>query len=228
MAEDADSDSPKQPRSLPRAARLSRIQPSPPETLPVETLPVETQPTDTKSVEVPGAHLAPPDVADVPDVPRPAARDDVVDLANAIANSTTEPRDIALQTPPGPTVGAPKVIEAMSLSRLPASGAPSPSAYTASAAGSISGPQSASGVSFKPLADSWANRSVILSSLGLVLCFFPVLSLAGMLLGLMSLRRIAKSGGALIGAKTARFGAVLGGVGVLAGVVVDVVFLLTR
>ena len=79
---------------------------------------------------------------------------------------------------------------------------------------------------FKPLEDNLANRSVLVSGLGLVLCFIPVLSVLGLAWGLISARRISRSEGTLLGIKTARLGIVLGAAGLVMGITVDVIFLL--
>ena len=81
---------------------------------------------------------------------------------------------------------------------------------------------------FKPMQDNRANWSVIMSSLGFVLCLFPVLSLSGLLLGLHSQRRIAANNGELTGEKTARLGVRLGAAGFIIGVTIDLIFVLTR
>lgn len=81
---------------------------------------------------------------------------------------------------------------------------------------------------FKPLDEVMATRSVILSGIGIVFCFFPVLSLAGLLMGVLAQRRIQRSNGALTGRGSARWGILLGAVGLVVGATADTVFLLRR
>ena len=156
--------------------------------------------------------LAPAPPAPVLQQPPASAGRDVLDLAQAIARSTppadkpsAEPRTV---TSPGDSTSALRSV---------------PTTSYAPAPGQAKGP-----VTFKPLVDPWANRSVIVSSFGLVLCFLPVLALAGLVLGVLSLRRIAGSGGSLTGARTARFGVWLGAAGLAIGIAADVWFLATQ
>ena len=83
-------------------------------------------------------------------------------------------------------------------------------------------------VTFKPLQDSLATRSAIISVIGLLLCFFPVLSLIGLGMGIVARRRIQRSAGQLIGGGSASLGILLGAAGVAIGVTADIVFLLRR
>ncbi|MEO6124035.1 MAG: hypothetical protein ABIR32_10025 [Ilumatobacteraceae bacterium] len=147
-----------------------------------------------------------------------ATSNDVVDLARSIANASPPPTELAStdsSSASGPVAG--RALE----TGLPLRSVAATS-YTPAPAQSM-GP-----VTFKPLIDPWANRSVIVASFGLVLCFFPVLSLAGLLMGVFSLRRIGASSGSLIGARTARFGAMLGGAGFAIGVSFGVWILVTK
>ncbi len=73
-----------------------------------------------------------------------------------------------------------------------------------------------------------AQRSVVTSSIGLVLCLLPVLSLLGAVWGFVSLRRIQRSNGHLIGVKTARLGLYLGLAGLIVGATIDMVYLIRR
>jgi hypothetical protein len=140
----------------------------------------------------------------------------VLDLARSIANATPAPDGGAAPSGRPPTRTAAGTDNGAALRSVStASYAPAP--------GQSRGP-----VMFKPLVDPWANRSVIVSSFGLVLCFLPVLALAGLVLGAMSLRRIAGSGGALVGARTARFGVWLGAAGLAIGIAADIWFLATQ
>lgn len=146
-----------------------------------------------------------------------APTNDVVDLAMAIAGSAAADP----QPPPQPTNGAgPAPTRAndrgQALRNVPTtSDVPAP--------GRSSGP-----VTFRPLVDPLANRSVVVASLGLVLCFFPLLALAGLLMGLISIRRIKSSGGSLIGERTARFGIMLGAAGTAIGVAFVIWMLATQ
>ena len=79
---------------------------------------------------------------------------------------------------------------------------------------------------FKALVDKGAQRAAIMSTIGLVLCIAPLLSLIGLVWGIMSLRRIKRSAGSLVGEKTARFAIYLGLVGFIAGVTIDMVFII--
>jgi hypothetical protein len=83
-------------------------------------------------------------------------------------------------------------------------------------------------VTFKPLQDVLATRSAIISAIGIVLCFFPVLSLIGLVTGLIARRRIQRSGGQLTGTGSASLGILLGAAGVVIGATADIVFLLRR
>jgi hypothetical protein len=83
-------------------------------------------------------------------------------------------------------------------------------------------------VRFKPLTDSYATRSVLLSIVGLLVFVVPVISLIALVFGLLSIRRIRRSDGTLVGLKAARWGALLGALGVIIGGVADVIFLAGR
>jgi hypothetical protein len=93
-------------------------------------------------------------------------------------------------------------------------------AATAASALPASGP-----VVFKPLQETMATRSVIFSAVGLLLCFLPVVSLTGLVMGLLAQRRIKRSNGNLLGGGSARFGIMLGAIGLAVGATVDMVFL---
>ena len=79
---------------------------------------------------------------------------------------------------------------------------------------------------FKALVDKGAQRAAIMSTIGLVLCIAPLLSLIGFVWGVTSLRRIKRSNGGLAGEKTARFAIYLGLVGFVAGATIDMVFII--
>ena len=83
-------------------------------------------------------------------------------------------------------------------------------------------------MTFKPLQDSLATRSAIISIIGLLLCFFPLFSLLGLVTGFAARRRIQRSAGQLIGTGSAALGILLGAAGFAIGVTADVVFLLRR
>lgn len=83
-------------------------------------------------------------------------------------------------------------------------------------------------VVFKPLQDALATRSAVVSGIGLVLCFFPALSVIGLFMGLLARRRIQRSGGQLTGTGSASLAIILGAAGVVIGVTADIVFLLRR
>lgn len=83
-------------------------------------------------------------------------------------------------------------------------------------------------VTFKPLQDTVATRSAIISIVGLLLCFFPVVSLVGLGMGIVARRRIQRSAGQLTGAGSASLGILLGAAGVAIGVTADIVVLLRR
>jgi len=70
---------------------------------------------------------------------------------------------------------------------------------------------------FKPLPDKLATRSLVLAVMGLMLFVFPLVSLLAAIGGLVSLRRIRRSDGALIGESTARWAILLGAIGVVVG-----------
>jgi len=78
---------------------------------------------------------------------------------------------------------------------------------------------------FRPLTDKMATRSVVLSVIGLVMFFFPVISLLGAGFGMISLQRIRRSKGALVGERTALLGLWLGLLGVFLGVLAIALFL---
>lgn len=80
-------------------------------------------------------------------------------------------------------------------------------------------------VVFKPLQETMATRSVVFSVIGLLLCFLPVVSLTGLIMGLLAQRRIKRSNGNLLGGGSARFGIMLGAIGLAVGATVDMVFL---
>jgi hypothetical protein len=70
---------------------------------------------------------------------------------------------------------------------------------------------------FRPLTDKLAQRSFILSVIGLILFVLPVISLIGAIGGALSLRRIKRSDGRLVGEGTARLAMWIGVAGVLIG-----------
>lgn len=79
---------------------------------------------------------------------------------------------------------------------------------------------------FKALVDKGAQRAAIFSTIGLVLCIAPVLSLIGLIWGITSLRRIKRSAGALTGEKTARFAIYLGAIGLAIGATIDMIVII--
>jgi hypothetical protein len=79
---------------------------------------------------------------------------------------------------------------------------------------------------FKPLTDKLAQRSAILSVVGLFLFFVPIVSLAGALGGMWSLRRIRRSDGLLSGEGTAKLAIWVGLAGVVIGAIVLTAFAL--
>jgi hypothetical protein len=81
---------------------------------------------------------------------------------------------------------------------------------------------------FKPLTDTLATRSVVLSVLGLILFVFPVVSFLGAIGGALSLRRIKRSNGTLVGEGTARLALWLGIAGVIIGGGAIALYLLLR
>ncbi len=107
--------------------------------------------------------------------------------------------------------------------------APSPAVQAAQQAAARAAARPASApVTFKPLQDVLATRSAIISVIGAVLCFFPLLSLVGLVTGVVARRRIQRSGGQLTGTGSASLGILLGAAGVVIGTAADVVFLLRR
>ena len=196
----------------PRAGRLSRLAPAaptepaiadPPAAEPIEPVPPAQPPAPIRHDDPP----APP----TPPAPQP-------------------PVPIRQDHPPAPpTEPAPPPASAVVARGSPTTGVtelkqlqpPAARAKTAQKPNSSTGP-----AVFKPLEDNLANRSVLVSGLGLVLCFIPVLSVLGLAWGLISARRISRSEGALLGIKTARLGIVLGVAGLVMGITVDVIFLL--
>jgi len=148
-----------------------------------------------------------------------ATSSEVVDLARSIANSSPP---AAADTAPIEPIGTGGAIASRAMETGLALRSVATTSYTP-APGQSTGP-----VTFKPLVDRWANRSVIVASFGLVLCFFPLVSLVGLVMGAISLRRISTSGGSLIGARTARFGMMLGGAGCATGIAFGVWFLATQ
>ena len=204
----------------PRAGRLSRLGPAaPPEpaiadhrlpaAAPIEPVPPAQPPAPIRHDDPP----APPTPPAQPPVP-PAQ----------------PPVPIRQDHPPAPpTEPAPPPASAVVARGSPTTGVTElkqlqPSAARAKTAQK---PNSSTGPAvFKPLEDNLANRSVLVSGLGLVLCFIPVLSVLGLAWGLISARRISRSEGTLLGIKTARLGIVLGAAGLVMGITVDVIFLL--
>ena len=106
--------------------------------------------------------------------------------------------------------------------------APSPAVAAAQQAAAVAAARAHEPVVFRPIDEVMATRSVIVSGIGIVLCLFPVLSLAGLIMGFLAQRRIQRSNGALTGRGSARWGILLGAVGLVLGVTADMVFLLRR
>lgn len=227
-------------RPLPRAARLSRLAAAPGET------PITAAELPIVSPEV--AAFAPPQLDASAVFTSPAARTPLdgpsaEDLAAAMlatsASTTAAPRIVAPAAPtpfrleaasPTKPAGPRPIVQLVELVPNTAP-TPSPSSGSApdTAAAGRTFVETASGpVLFKPLNDVMAARSVILSAIGLVLCFFPVLSLAGLVMGLVARRRIRHSQGQLIGIGSAKFGILLGVIGVVVGATADLVFLVRR
>ena len=201
----------------PRAGRLSRLGPAappepaiadPPAAAPIEPVPPAQPPAPIR-------HDDPPAPPIPPAPPTPPAQPPVPirqDHPPAPPTEPAPPPASAVVARGSPTTGVTE------LKQLQPSAA---RAKTAQKPNSSTGP-----AVFKPLEDNLANRSVLVSGLGLVLCFIPVLSVLGLAWGLISARRISRSEGTLLGIKTARLGIVLGAAGLVMGITVDVIFLL--
>jgi hypothetical protein len=188
-------------RTLPRAARLSRLAPTDDPT---------TGDTDTAPV-LPSLPTPAP-------LPTQAPSESSIEILAATAAAYTD-------LPPAKPFQAAQILEL----KAPTSSVPSPAVAAAQHAAAQEAARAPSKpVTFKPLTDSMATRSVVLSVLGLVLCLFPVISLVGLVWGLMAARRIKRSNGTIIGAGSARLGIILGAAGLLAGTIFDIVFLLKR
>ncbi|MCU1394665.1 MAG: hypothetical protein JWM34_3093 [Ilumatobacteraceae bacterium] len=141
------------------------------------------------------------------------------------------------QTRPTEGRGAPmsrptvKMVELLPNVVVPSDDAPADREAHSNAASSAkvaAAPAPGSTVHFKPLADVMATRSAVVSAIGIVLCFLPVLSLGGLVMGLLARRRISHSDGALVGEGSAKFGIILGAIGLVLGATVDMVFLARR
>jgi len=146
-----------------------------------------------------------------PFVPRPST--DVSDLVAAMAANADPEID--------QTVNPNRVIQMPELRNMSNPTPPSTEAVPPAAA--PAGP-----VRFTSRTDPWATRAMVFAVLGFVLCVFPVVSLVGLVLGLMSMRRIASNDGLLGGLKTARLAVIVGAGGLVGGVVIDLIFLLKK
>lgn len=217
-------------RTLPRAARLSRLAPSgdptpgDADTAPVAPAPVALLPVAelvvTSLVATPTLPTAPalPPLPTPAPVATPAPNESSIEVLAATAAAYTD-------LPPAKPFQAAQMVEL----KAPTSSVPSPAVAAAQHAAAQEAARAPSKpVTFKPLTDSMATRSVVLSVLGLILCLFPVISLVGLVWGLMAARRIKRSNGTIIGAGSARLGIILGAAGLLIGTIFDVVFLLKR
>ncbi|MCU1366463.1 MAG: hypothetical protein JWN39_2102 [Ilumatobacteraceae bacterium] len=239
--EATDTDAPVDPpqrRPLPRAARLSRLVAAPTEPVtPAAELPIVSPevaafappqlgssdiftstvartPLDGPSAEDLAAAMLAPDASALPlPVEAPAAPAPV----RLEAASPTKPAG------PRPTVQLVELVPNTDSAPTAASAVTSAGEAGRAVVDTASGP-----VLFKPLNDVMAARSVILSAIGLVLCFFPVLSLAGLVMGLIAQRRIRHSQGQLLGIGSAKFGILLGVIGVVVGATADLVLLVGR
>ncbi|MCU1398425.1 MAG: hypothetical protein JWN62_1534 [Acidimicrobiales bacterium] len=238
-AEATDTDAPvvgPSRRPLPRAARLSKLAPAPTQpSAPAAELPIVSPEVTAFAPPQPSAStIFTSAVARTP-VDGPSAED----LAAAMLVAGPSPASAPAEAPATPT---PVRLEAASPTKpagprpmvqlvelVPnADAAPAVAVTTVDDAGRTTVEAASGPVLFKPLNDDMAARSVILSAIGLVLCFFPVLSLAGLVMGLIAQQRIRRSQGQLIGIGSAKFGILLGVIGVVVGVTADLVFLLGR
>ena len=188
-------------RALPRAARLSRLAGSSGE--PGATAPEVTAP-------LVGTPPLPP-AAPVGSPPLPSA----APVGETVPAATVSSEPIS---------GGVQMVELVAT----AASTPSPAVVAAKQAAERAATRTSAPVMFKPLQDSLATRSAIFSGIGLLLCFFPVLSLVGFFMGLVARRRIRRSGGQLLGAGSALLGILLGAAGVVVGTTADIVFLLRR
>lgn len=162
----------------------------------------------------------------LPSVARPPAVPPVGAGPGVLSPVTSAQRPAEANSRPNETTSRPTV-KLVELVAAEGSG-PSPAVAAAQHAAAAAATKASDPVVFKPINETMATRSVILSGIGIVLCFFPVLSLAGLLMGLIAQRRIQRSNGALVGRGSARWGILLGTVGLVVGATADMVFLLRR
>ena len=134
--------------------------------------------------------------------------------ANAAASGTFPPPSApAAPAPPVPTPLPPAPTTLKEITEL----RPNPRAATPAASEAATAQRTKPAHMFKPLADKLATRSLLMSIIGVVLFVFPVLALLGVIGGLLSMRRIRRSEGALTGERTARLAILIGAIGVVLG-----------
>jgi hypothetical protein len=198
---------------------------SPPATSPAPASRNTGSPTAESVPSTPA--LTPPSATPVqpPAAVPPAAVQPAAVQPAAVQPAAVQPAAVQPAAPEAKPAGGMRIVELVP----GATSAPSPAVQAAQQAAARAAARPASStVRFKPLQDALATRSAIVSIIGVFLCFVPVFSLSGLVMGLIARRRIQRSDGQITGTGSASLGILLGAAGLAIGITADVVFLLRR